>query len=171
MKNLFSILFRKLRQLQGSPASLARGTAVGVFIGIAPLMPLKSVLILLITVATRSSTVAAVFVCTVICNPLTYIPLYYLAWLVGTLMLPGQASWETLKTVIDQMQEVGLVEAMFLAARIGLDTGIVLLAGGLVLALPLALCSYPVALRFFLGIERRRYEKHLLNKKVEEPAR
>lgn len=170
MKNLFTTLFQKFKQLQGSSVSLARGAAVGVFIGIAPVMPLKSILILLITVVTRGSTVAALLVCTLICNPLTYIPLYYLAWLAGNLMLPGRADWATLKTVIDRMQEVGFVEAISLGGKIGLDTGIVLLAGGLVLALPLAILSYPVALRFFLGIERRRYEKHLLNKKAEEPV-
>ena len=170
MKNLFSTLFQKFKQLQGSSVSLARGAAVGVFIGIAPVMPLKSLLILLITLATRGSTVAALLVCTLLCNPLTYIPLYYLAWLVGNLMLPGRADWDTLKTVIDRIHEVGFVEAIALAGRVGLDTGMVLLAGGLVLALPLAILSYPVALRFFLRIERRRYEKHLLNKKVEKPA-
>ena len=69
-------LFRRLKELQGSPASLARGTAVGVFIGFAPVMPLKSLLIVLLTVATRSSTVAGLLVCTIICNPLTYLPLY-----------------------------------------------------------------------------------------------
>ena len=170
MKKFFKTLFQKFKQLQGSSVSLARGAAVGVFIGIAPVMPLKSILILLITVVTRGSTVAAILVCTLICNPLTYIPLYYLSWLVGNLILPGRANWETLKTVIDRMQEVGFVEAISFAGRVGLDTGMVLLVGGLVLALPLAILSYPLALRFFLGLERRRYEKHLLNKKIEEPV-
>lgn len=170
MNTLFTSLFEKFKQLQGSSVSLARGAAVGVFIGIAPVMPLKSILILLITVVTRGSTVAALLVCALICNPLTYIPLYYLAWLVGNLMLPGRADWETLKTVIDRMQAVGFVEAISLAGRVGFDTGMVLLVGGLVLALPLTILSYPLALRFFRGIERRRYEKHLLNKKVEEPV-
>ena len=57
-------LLEKFKHLQGSPASLARGTAVGVFIGFAPVMPFKSMLILMITVAARSSTVAALLVCT-----------------------------------------------------------------------------------------------------------
>jgi len=143
---------------------------VGVFIGIAPVMPLKSILILLITMATGSSTVAALLVATIICNPLTYLPLYYLAWLVGNLLLPGWASWETLKAGIDRMQDVGWVEAIAVAGRMGWDTGLVLLAGGMVLALPMALLSYPPALRGFLRIERKRYEKHLLNTKGKESA-
>ena len=170
MKKFFTPLLQKFRQLQGSPVSLARGTAVGVFIGIAPVMPLKSILILLITMATGSSTVAALLVATIICNPLTYLPLYYLAWLVGNLLLPGRASWESLKAGIDRMQDVGWVEAIAVTGRMGWDTGLVLLAGGMVLALPMALLSYPAALRGFLRIERKRYEKHLLHTKGKESA-
>lgn len=140
---------------------------MGVFIGIAPLMPFKSLLILLITLAAGSSTVAAFLVCTAICNPFTYIPLYYFSWLVGNLLLPGRASWETLKAAIGRMQYVGIVEGMTLAGQIGLDTGMVLLTGGLVLALPLALLSYFPALRLFLKIERKRCAAHLLNKTQE----
>jgi uncharacterized protein (DUF2062 family) len=89
--------------------ALARGTAVGVCIGIAPLMPFKSVLILFFTVATKSSTVAAFITCTIICNPFTYVPLYYLAWLVGNFLLPGRAGWATLQDTLARMQEVGLL--------------------------------------------------------------
>lgn len=170
MKNTITSLYRKFKQLQGSSASLAKGTAVGVFIGIAPLMPFKSMLIVLTTVATGSSTVAALFVCTIICNPLTYVPLYYLAWLVGNLLLPGRAGWETLKAAVDQVRQAGMLEAITLVGRLGLEAGIVLLTGGLILALPLAFFSYPLALRFFLRIERQRQEKHLLNKKTKLPV-
>ncbi len=141
---------------------------MGVFIGIAPLMPFKSLLILLITLVAGSSTVAAFLVCTAICNPFTYIPLYYFAWLVGNFLLPGRASWETLKVAIGRMQHVGIVEGMSLAGQMGLDTGMVLLAGGLFLALPLALLSYFPALRLFLKIERKRRATHLLNRPQED---
>ena len=149
MRAAIVTLLEKFKQLQGSPASLARGTAVGVFIGFAPVMPFKSMLILMITVAARSSTVAALLVCTIICNPLTYLPLYYIAWLIGNLLLPGRVSWELLKATVGHMREAGLLQAVGLAGHMGLDIGLVLLAGGLALALPLAIASYLVALRFF----------------------
>ncbi|MBV5317076.1 MAG: DUF2062 domain-containing protein [Desulfobulbaceae bacterium] len=170
MKNSFPRLLQKFRQLQGSPASLAQGTAVGIFIGMAPLMPFKSVLIVVITMVTGGSTVAALLVCTILCNPLTYVPLYYLAWLIGNLLLSGRASWETLQAAIVQVQQVGMIEALPLLGQMGFDAGIVLLAGGCILALPPALCSYPIALRFFGLLERKRSEKHLLNAKNEAPA-
>lgn len=155
LKNPIPPLVQKLRHLQGSPPSLAKGTAIGVFIGIAPLMPFKSILIVLITLATGSSSVAAFLVCAIICNPLTYIPLYYLAWLVGTLFLPGMVRWETIGSTVDRMQQVGLGEAIGLLGRIGFDAGAVLLAGGCIVALPLAFVSYPLALRLFLRRERK----------------
>lgn len=155
MRTTIASLLQTFKHLQGSPASLARGTAVGVFIGLAPVMPFKSMLILAITVAARSSTVAALAVCTLICNPLTYLPLYYLAWLIGDLLLPGRARWEMLQAMVGQMREASLAQAMSLAGRMGLDMGLVLLVGGVVLALPLAIVSYLAALRFFTGRARR----------------
>ncbi len=168
LKNTYGSILQKFKQLQGSPRSLARGTAVGVFIGIAPLMPFKSILILLITVPTRSSTVAAFLVGTIICNPLTYIPLYYLAWLAGDFLLPGRASWENLKTVIGRIQTTGFVEMLALTGRIGLDTVGVLLIGGFAVALPLAFVSYSPALRLFIRMEQKRYQNHLLKAKNKE---
>jgi uncharacterized protein (DUF2062 family) len=167
LKNFLSRLMQKFRQLQGSPTSLAKGTAVGIFIGIAPLMPLKSVLIVLITMGIGGSTVAALLACTILCNPLTYVPLYYLAWLVGNFFLSEKASWEVLRTTIEQVQHMGMVEALPLLGKMGFDAGIVLLVGGCTLALPLAFCSYPIAFRFFGLMERKRSEKHPLNRKNE----
>lgn len=155
MRATIVALLEKFKHLQGSPASLACGTAVGVFIGFAPVMPFKSMLILMITVAARSSTVAALLVCTLICNPLTYLPLYYIAWLIGDLLLPGRVSWEILQATVGNMREAGLVQGMTLAGQMGLDMGLVLLAGGLALALPLAIASYLAALRFFAWKARR----------------
>jgi uncharacterized protein len=141
--------------------ALARGTAVGVCIGIAPLMPFKSLLILFFTVVTKSSTVAALIACTIICNPFTYVPLYYLAWLVGNFLLPGRAGWATLKVTLARIQEVGFVEAVVLAGQLGFNAIVVLLVGGLVLAMPVAFFSYPAALRFFRRRERIRSARSL----------
>ncbi len=142
-------LFHKLKRLQGSPVALARGTAVGVGIGIAPLSPFKSLLLLFITMGTKSSTVAAFITCTIICNPFTYIPLYYLAYLAGNVLLPGRAGWTNVQMTVVRIQETGFVEATVLVGQLGLNAIIVLLAGGLALALPVALFSYPAALHVF----------------------
>ena len=166
----FTVVWQKFKALQGSPNSLAGGAAIGVFIGFAPVMPLKSILILLITGALRNSTVAALLVCTVICNPLTYLPLYYIAWLLGSLVLPGKADWTMLQTTVNQMHQEGLMHALRTAGQIGFDTGLVLLVGGCLIALPLAVISYPLALRLFARIELKRQDKQLLNQNPGEKA-
>jgi hypothetical protein len=78
--------------------------------------------------------------------------------LVGDFLLPGRASWEVLKTGIDSMRQAGLVEAAVIAGQLGVDTVLVLLAGGFVLAIPLALASYPVAYSVFYRLQKRRSE-------------
>jgi len=147
---------KRIRELQGSPSYLARGVALGVFIGVAPLMPLKSILILLLSLMLSSSAVAAFLVCTIICNPLTYIPLYYLSWLTGNLLLPGKSSWTMLETSVSQMGQLSLSGALILAGQVGFETIIVLLVGGCVIALPLALVSYPFAHRMFKTFSKRK---------------
>ncbi len=142
-------LIQRFKALQGSPPYLARGAAVGVFIGIAPIMPLKTMLILTITCILPSSAVTAILVCTAICNPLSYVFLYYLAWFVGNYFLPGRSSWVLLEATITRMQQSSLLDALAIAGQFGFDTIVVLLAGGNVVALPLALLSYPLALFFF----------------------
>lgn len=168
LKEKFAALIKRFKELQGSPSYLARGTAIGVFVGIAPIMPLKTVLILASTMVLPSSTVAALLVCATICNPLTYVPLYYLAWLAGNMILPGRASWEQLEATVTSIQGAGLSEALVQASLVGYDTGIVLLVGGVVLAVPLALISYPLSFRLYAGIARKRYQKHLLDQPQEK---
>jgi uncharacterized protein (DUF2062 family) len=107
------------------------------------------------TIILQGSTIAALLVCTSICNPITYAPLYYIAWLVGNILLPGKSTWALLETTITRMQHSSLSEALALAGQIGFDTTIVLLAGGLVLALPLAVCSYPIAYRLFVKFSKK----------------
>lgn len=168
VKVKFTALVKRFKELQGSPSYLAKGTAIGVFVGFAPLMPLKTMLILAGTMLLPSSTVAALLVCAIICNPLTYVPLYYLAWVVGNVVLPGRASWELLEATVTNMQGSSLSEAMILAGQVGFNTGLVVLTGGVILALPLALVSYPLSFRLFGSIARKRYQKHLLDRQQEE---
>jgi len=162
MKEKIQKLIKRFKELQGEPVSIARGVAIGTFIGFAPLMPLKSILILFLTMIVPSSTVAAFLTTTLICNPLTYVPLYYLAWFIGNLILPGRTSWMVLSTTLQHIVEVGFSESLSLAFSVGFDAGLVILVGGLLLAVIPTLVSYPVALIFFTRIQKKRYKKHIL---------
>ena len=66
----------RFMRLRGSPYSLAMGTALGIFIGITPTIPLHTVAIIGITLLLRVSTLAGLIAGTVVCNPLTLVPQY-----------------------------------------------------------------------------------------------
>lgn len=156
IKSRIIAFVQRFKELQGSPSYLARGTVVGVFVGFAPVMPLKTMMILAITVSIPSSTVAAILVCTIICNPFTYLPLYFISWKIGDVLLPGRASWTMLEQSVKQMQQSSLSESVILIGQIGIDTIIVVLVGGCLLALPLAIISYPLAYRMFVKIAKKK---------------
>lgn len=168
VKEKIAEIIKRFKELQGSPHYLAKGMTIGVFIGFAPITPFKTVLILVLTFLLQSSTVAALLTSALICNPITYIPLYYLAWLIGNFLLPGKATWATLEATVTEMQQSNLSEAIVLAGQIGFDTAIVVLAGGLVLAFPLAMLSYPLFFRLFMRIAKKRSQKHILNNPQEK---
>ncbi len=162
MKEKLRELITRFKELQGDPGYLARGITIGTFLGFAPLLPLKSVLILFLTMVIPSSTVAAFLCTTLICNPLTYVPLYYLAWFIGDLILPGRASWEILNNVLQAILDGGFTESLSLICNVGFDTGVVILVGGMILAIIPTIIIYPLAIIFFNRLEKKRYKKHVL---------
>jgi uncharacterized protein (DUF2062 family) len=69
--------------------SVALGIAIGLFTGLIP-GPLQMLAALLIAIPLRANLLAAVFA-TLYTNPLTFIPLYMLAWQIGALVTGEQA--------------------------------------------------------------------------------
>lgn len=153
----------KFKRLRGDPRSLALGTAIGVFIGISPTVPLHTVAIIGVTLLLRASTIAALLVSMVISNPLTMVPSYYLCWLAGNLILPGRLSWDRILVVLETLKHSGFMDSLISMSQLGGDAILVLLTGGLVLGLPLAIASYFLSLRFFIAVREKRRRKHLLN--------
>jgi uncharacterized protein (DUF2062 family) len=153
----------KFKRLRGDPRSLALGTALGVFIGISPTVPLHTITIIGLALLLRASTIAALISASVVCNPLTMVPQYYLCWLVGDLVLPGRLTWDRILVVLEILQNSGFMDSLRSVSQLGADAILVLLTGGLLLGLPLALASYFLSLRFFIAIGERRRRKHLLN--------
>lgn len=153
----------KFRRLRGTPHSLALGTAIGVFIGISPTVPLHTVAIIAVTLMVRASTIAALLAAAVICNPLTMPIQYYLCWLVGDLVLPGRLSWDRIRAVLETFKHSGFMDSIEAVSLLGWDAILVLLTGGLVLGVPLTIASYFLSRRFFIAIRQKRRHKHLLN--------
>ena len=155
--------YLRFLRLKGDPRSLAFGTAIGVFVGVTPTMPLHTIVILLLALLTRTSAVAAILASWLVCNPLTYIPIYYFSTVVGNALTPYELNWEKIQKVVEGLaSSSGYLPAVKLVAGIGLEAIIVLLVGGVVLALPCAVVSYCLALPVFVKIRQKRSEKHIL---------
>jgi uncharacterized protein (DUF2062 family) len=150
-------LYRRLRyqvlrlgKLSGSPHSLALGCAVGVFMGIMPVFPVRTVMIFLLAIPSRANVIAAVVLGTVIANPFVVLAWYSLALTCGNMLVDDAVTWERVTAMLENTRQAGgLAESLSVAANVGLDVIVVLLAGGFLIALPAGIASYLVALRYF----------------------
>lgn len=149
-KRFLRYYYLKFRRLKGSPRSLARGAAIGAFMAVLPIMPVRSIVIIASTVFIPASTLAALIVATVISNPFTYIPLYYFALIIGNAITPYALNWERVKIVLDILNSgEGFNASIQAVASLGLETLVVLIVGGITLAVPVGLVTYHLSLRFF----------------------
>lgn len=156
--------FTRLKRLRGSPKALAGGTAVGVFIGLTPTIPLHTVLILIFGLITRTSVVAGIIISWLVCNPLTYLPIYYLSAVIGNYVTPYDLNLEKVKIILDQiLSATSFQQAMQVIFESGYEALVVMIAGGVCLALPFAVFSYYLALRFFINLQRKRISKRVLS--------
>ena len=150
-------------RLQGSPHSLAMGAAVGAAIAVTPTLPLHTIMIIPATLLLRINTIAALIAATIISNPLTFAAQYYLAWKIGDLLLPHRLTWERLQQVLALTKEAGFVEGTKILSHLSIDAILVMLTGGIILAVPLAVATYFFSYRFFDHLHTKRQQKHLLN--------
>jgi uncharacterized protein (DUF2062 family) len=154
--------FLRVKRLKGDPEYIARGVALGVFMGNLPLAP-QTFLLLPLTVFFKVSTLAAIIASVIVNNPLTVTFQYYIAWRIGSIILPGRGSMEHLEKMLRTIADEGLFDGLAAFGRLGLDTLLVLLIGGIAMGLPMALISYFPARTFFRSLRERRLRKHLLS--------
>ncbi|MGP0128827.1 MAG: DUF2062 domain-containing protein [cyanobacterium endosymbiont of Rhopalodia musculus] len=103
-------LYLRLRRLRGTPHSIARGLACGVFVGCFPLFGLQTIMGVLLAVIFRGNKFAAA-IGTWISNPLTYVPIFAFNYKVGKLLLlrfqntvlqiDFRQSWQSWSTLIE----------------------------------------------------------------------
>lgn len=155
--------YYKLRflRLKGDPKSIARGVALGTFIGITPTLPLHTIATLIIAPLIRANLIGAFLAGFTVCNPLTYFPQYYLSWLIGTAVTPYDLTWERIKAVMDIVLSGSGYQVTFTAlSRLGIDAVIVMCMGGTILAAPFTVAAYLMTFRFFTNRQRNRWPNH-----------
>ncbi|SDP17985.1 DUF2062 domain-containing protein [Desulforhopalus singaporensis] len=142
--------YLKFIRLKGSPKVLAGGTAIGVLVGLSPTVPLHTPLILVLTVLTKTSSVAAILVSLVVFNPVTIFPIYYCSIAIGNLVTPYKVNYATLEIIRTLHSEgLGLTGLLHELASLGFETLVVLVVGGFIFSLPFAVLSYYCSLSYF----------------------
>lgn len=155
----------RFKRLQGSTRSLALGAAIGTAVGATPTLPLHNVLILGLTLLFRVNPIAGLITANIVSNPLTFVPQYFFAWKIGDFFLPGRLTWEKIQGILALIKEKGIMDALDVISQMGFDAILVMLTGGLVLALPTGILTYIIVFRLFTKIREKRRNKHLLNRR------
>jgi len=158
--------YLKFVRIKGDPKDIAWGACIGALIGTMPVMPFHTIGIIAVCFLTRTSAMAGLFSSLVISNPFTYIPIYYLSMVIGNFLTPYEVTWAKIHDILNVIiSGHGFKESVVILASQGYEMIIVMLSGGLVLALPTALLWYFFTLRLFLKIREKRRQKHILRDK------
>jgi len=163
LQKTFRYYSLRFKRLGGDPKSLAMGTAVGIFIGITPTVPLHTVAIIGVTLLMRVNTIAALISATIVSNPLTFVPIYYLSWKIGNFLLPGRLTWERLQEVLEVITSESFLVSLKTVSNLSINAVLVMMIGGILLAIPPTLVSYYFSLRFFIKVREKRRRKHVLH--------
>lgn len=156
----FRYYYLRFIRLQGDPREIARGVAIGVFIGITPTIPLHTVLILAFALLLRAGKIAGLLASCVVSNPLTFFFQYYFSWRIGTWLLPYDLSWERIQSVMDVVSGHGsFMNSLQALGKLGGESILIMLTGGTILALPIAIVCYFISLSYFSSLKRKKKEK------------
>jgi uncharacterized protein (DUF2062 family) len=147
----------KFIRLQGDPHVLARGVAIGIFIGVTPTIPFHTILAISLALLLRGSKIAALLFTVIVSNPFTFFFQYYFSWRLGTLLTFRDLSWGKICSVLDLIAtNAGFQETLVALGGLGRDTIWVMLVGGIILALPFAMLGYLLSYLFFSLWQKKR---------------
>ena len=132
LKKLFDILKQK-----DSPHRIALGAALGIFIGILPIMGIQMTVVALLALPFRAN-IKAALAGVWISNPFTFIPMYWGYYKFGLLFFPSRAvTWDAFMKMITEaggLDWSALGESMNRILDIGMDILIPMWAGATILA-------------------------------------
>lgn len=138
----------RFKQLQGDPRYIARGMAIGVFIGITPTFPFHTVIALAFSFIFKGSKAAAA-VGVWIGNPITIPFLYWGCYQAGRFFLPNSIPLDF------NMKYVSITEL----AKLGLDATLSMLLGGVIIGILPGIASYVIAYKFIEAIRIKQGRK------------
>jgi len=134
---------QKAKTLQGDPAYIAKGIAIGVFVGITPTIPLHTGIAIILTFIFKASKPAAV-IGVWSGNPIT-IPFFYMgSYKIGMALIGKHAVLDKSYFTIQ-----GLLHH-------GIKTTVAMILGGMLLGILPAIASYFISLKFFTAVRERK---------------
>ncbi len=132
-------------------------------IGLTPTMPLHTLMVVAFTIITRTSTIAGIIASILVCNPLTYFPIYYFSASLGNLVTPYEINRDWLESFFSQLiNSETFVDSIRVLGDLGYETIIVMITGGILFALPFAIFSFYLSLYFFRKYSASSRKKHRL---------
>ncbi len=146
----------RVKNLQGDPHFVAMGMAVGVFVGIAPIIPFRTIMAIVLAYILKGSRPAALLG-SLIGNPFAIVFIYYACYKVGNIFLGGTlAAEESVKTLIDIIkQDIELYDKiLFFAdfAKTQLKVFLAMIVGGFIIGIPAGIFSYFITKQFVIGV-------------------
>jgi uncharacterized protein len=168
-----SRLLEPIVRAQGSPRSIARGTALGTWLTLTPTVGIQMAIAAFVGIPWGANMPIAIALIW-LSNPFTILPLYYSYYWLGTVILPGPA-----RSYADVASQVAVrVEAVTrhgegvgTALRmLGTEIGTPMVVGSLVIATGCAIPAYALALRLAERRQARRHREHGAAAAVEAAA-
>ena len=147
LKRFIRYWYLRLVRIKASPHTIAIGLAVGVFVGLLPVLPFQTIIAVGLAFIVRGSKIAAALG-TWVSNPLNWVPVYMMFYYVGRAVVPFDVPpFNPSQLEMTQMLEMG---GKFFA---------VMMVGGLVVATPSAVISYFLAFKGVQAYRTRRQAK------------
>lgn len=166
LTRLQKFYYLKFLRLKGDPKAIAWGSFIGALIGTMPVMPFHTIGIIAVCILTRTSTTAGLLTSLAISNPFTYIPIYYVCLKIGNFLTPYEMSWSKTSDILNMLiSGHAFKDSVQVVTHLGSEIIIVMLTGGIVLALPTAILCYFFTLKLFIRIREKRRQRHILRDK------
>ena len=129
----------QIKSLQEDPHYIAKGMAIGVFVGVTPTIPFHTVIAIFLSFILKGSKLAAATGVWA-CNPITFPLFYYGSYKVGTylfgLSTPFDPSYETLTELF----------------KTGVELTLAMISGGVIIGIPIGVVAYIITLKIFTRI-------------------
>lgn len=138
--------FARLLRIRGNPREIALGLALGLFVGMTPLMGIQTAIAIFLAALLKWNKIAAA-IGVWITNPLTAPFIYGVTYYIGARLFV----WEGHHRLPDQFD----LDALLNLLHRGPEILLILTAGGLVVGIPLSIAAYYLTLTTIRGYRQR----------------